>query len=149
MFFRNKKGIIEETVILGWIFMLRALKNTNAQAVMGEYVMVIFLVLAVLMAMMVYFRRAVQARIHDARDYMVTEVRARTMGVFDGNLYREYEPYYGNTSATVFRSVDDESRVLPGASSGIFQKVYDSTTVVRVNSETAPPREFDRTTPRN
>ena len=127
--------------------MLRTLKNKNAQAVMGEYVLVIFLVMAVLTAMTVYFRRAVQARIHDARDYMVTEVRARTTGVFNGNLYREYEPYYGNTSARVFRSTDYEARVLPGGSSGIFQKDYNETVSVQVNSETAPPRDFDLTTP--
>ena len=129
--------------------MLRVLKNKNAQAVMGEYVLVIFLVMAVLTAMTVYFRRALQARIHDARDYMIGEVRVRTAGVYNGNLYKEYEPYYGNTAARVFRSMDDEIRVLPGGSSGIFQKIYDGTVSVQVNSETAPPQDYDRTTPVN
>lgn len=129
--------------------MLKSLRNKNAQAVMGEYVLVIFLVMAVLTAMTIYFKRAVQARIHDARDYMVSEVRVRTAGSFDGNLYKEYEPYYGNTVATVFRSMDDQTMILPGASSGIFQKIYNETVAVQVNSETAPPRDFDQTTPTN
>ena len=129
--------------------MLKALKNKNAQAVMGEYVLVIFLVMAVLSAMTFYIRRAVHARIHDARDYMVREVRGRTAGAFNGDLYKEYEPYYGNTAARISRRVDDETRVLPGASSGIFQKIYNETVAVRLNSETAPPRAFERTTPTN
>ena len=129
--------------------MLKTLRNTKAQAVMGEYVIVIFLVMAVMTSMTIYFKRAVQARIHDARDYMVTEVRERTAGIYTGNLYREYEPYYSNTSATVFKVTDHETMVQSGASSGIFRKVYDERTSVRVNSETAPPREFNRTTPVN
>ncbi|MCK5260181.1 MAG: hypothetical protein KAJ70_03885 [Candidatus Omnitrophica bacterium] len=129
--------------------MLKALKNTKAQAVTEEYTIVIFMVMAVLTVMTVYFKRVVQARIHDARDYMVTEVRARTDGIYTGNLYREYEPYYGNTSGTVSRATDSETMVQPGASSGIFRKVYNERTSVWIHSETAPPREFDRTTPIN
>ncbi|MBN1870028.1 MAG: hypothetical protein JW847_05580 [Candidatus Omnitrophica bacterium] len=127
--------------------MLRALKNRNAQAVMGEYVVVIFLVMAVLMAMTMYFKRALQARIHDARDYMVTEVRARSAGSFNGDLYREYEPYYTNTLSNVARAIEFETRLLPSGSSGIFQKIFNEILSVSVNSETAPPRDYNLTTP--
>ena len=116
---------------------------------MGEYVMVIFLVLAVVTGMTIYFKRAVQARIHDTRDYMVSEVRVRTAGEFDGDLYKEYEPYYSNVTAVVARSADYTTRMLPGASSGIFRKTINETTRVQSLSQTAPPREFDRTTPVN
>jgi hypothetical protein len=129
--------------------MLRYLKNRRAQAVMGEYMVVIFLVLAVIVAMAIYFKRAVQARIHDARDYMVSEVRTRTRGDFNGNLYKEYEPYYSNVAALVARDADYTTRILPGASSGIFQKIVNETTSMQSISQTAPPREFDRTTPVN
>jgi len=122
---------------------------TKAQAVMGEYALVIFLVIAVMTSMTIFFKRAVQARIHDARDYMTSEVPARVAGAVTGNIYKEYEPYYANTDATVFRTVDDTIRVLPAASSGIFLKEFNETTNVRVDSTTAPPRDFDLTTPTN
>lgn len=129
--------------------MLRHLKNNNAQAVMGEYVLVFFLVMTVMVSMTIYFKRAVQARIYDARNYMVGEVRTRTQGQFDGNLYKWYEPYYANTQAVVTRSMDDTSTLTGGGSSGLFNRVYDQSTAVRVNSETSPPREFQATTPVN
>ena len=43
------------------------LGNSVGQAVMGEYVVVIFLVIAAVSAMTIFFKRAVQARIHDAK----------------------------------------------------------------------------------
>lgn len=129
--------------------MLRALKNKNAQAVVGEYTIVIFLVMAVVITMAVYFKRAVQARMRDAREYMITEVRERTDGDFNGILYREYEPYYGNTAAVVSRDMNEETRIQPGGSSGIFQKFYNVSVSVDVNSETAPPKDFNRTEPVN
>ena len=116
---------------------------------MGEYAVVIALAMAVLMMMGVFVRRALQARIHGARDYMVSEVRARTDGVFNGNLYKEYEPYYLNTVAQVSRNYTDDSLLLPAGSSGIFQKTFNEITSIVVNSETAPPRDFNLTTPIN
>ena len=127
--------------------MLRNLNNRRAQAVVGEYALVIFLVLAVVTGMIVYWKRALQGRIHDARDYMVNSVRQRTAGSFNGDLYLHYEPYYLNTSMTVTRSADHTSRLLPGMSSGIYVKTISESTNVEVISETAPPRDFDLTTP--
>lgn len=127
--------------------MLKLNKNRKAQAVMGEYVVVIAMVVAVIVAMTIYFKRSIQSRIHDARDYMVREVRTRTAGDFAGDLYTGYEPYYGNTISQVSRDVDDRTILLPGGSSGIFIKNYDQTVTMSVNSETAPPRAFDLTTP--
>lgn len=127
--------------------MLRNLNNRRAQAVLGEYLLVIFMVLGVITAMTVYFKRAVQARLHDARDYMVNDVRQRTAGSYDGELYLHYEPYYTNTDAIVTRDTTHTTRILPGASSGIFTKVYDESTSVVVTSETAPPKSFNLTTP--
>jgi len=129
--------------------MLRHINNMRAQAVVGEYALVIFLVLGVITAMTVYFKRGIQARIHGARDYMINDVRARTAGSYGGDLYLEYEPYYTNTDATVTRNIRHTTSLLPGASSGIFQKTIDESTSVEVSSETAPPRDFDLTTPGN
>ena len=127
--------------------MLRNLNNKRAQSVRGAYALVIFMVLGVITAMTVYFKRAVQARHYDALHYMVNDVRQRTAGIYNGELYLHYEPYYTNTVAIVERSASSTTRVLPGATSGIYQKVIDESTSARVNSETAPPRDFDLTTP--
>ena len=127
--------------------MLKFLRNNKAQAVSGEYVMVIFLMMAVMISMTIYFKRAVQARIHDARDYMVFKAAEETMNYFNGSFYLEYEPYYANTSAIVNRFMDDQTSLLGGGSSGIFRKDYDETISVTVNSETAPPRDFNRIGP--
>ncbi len=129
--------------------MLKILKNKHAQAVSGEYVMVLFLVMGAITAMTVYFKRSVQGRIHDARNYMVTEVRGRTQGYYAGNLYLQYEPYYVKTSSNIARTSDTVTRLLGGGSSGIFEKnILNESTVVSADSETAPPADFDLTTPK-
>ena len=125
--------------------MLRYINNQRGQAVVGEYALVIFLVLAVITTMTIYFKRGIQARIHDARDYMVDEVRTRSAGSFDGDLYKEYEPYYLETDATITRDLSHMTNILPGATSGIFRKTIDDTTAVQVQSETLPPKDFGRT----
>lgn len=127
--------------------MIRLRKNEKAQARMIEYAMLFALVMAAAVTMTVYFKRGVQARIYDARNYMISEVRARTAGQFDGNLYMGYEPYYANTSAVIARDVTERTALDEGGSSGIFTKTYDHTVMIAVNSETAPPRDADLTTP--
>ena len=131
--------------------MLKILKTKRAQAVMGEYVVVIFLVVTVIGAMTIFFKRAVQARIHDARDYMVKEVRNRTKGEFDGNLYFEYEPYYVNTYVPeIVRDARYNKTLSQGATSGVFVMDMDEKTdVPAAISVTLPPSEHDRTTPKN
>lgn len=124
--------------------MLRYLKTNRAQAVSGEYVLVFFLVVGMMTAMTVYFKRAVQARIYDARNTMLNMVliRAKKTGYYPGNLQTEYEPYYdANRVSTIVRKVNMQTKLLPGASSGIFRKVSDEITAVQVESETAPPKE--------
>lgn len=125
--------------------MLKYLNNRRAQAVVGEYALVIFLMLGAVVAMTVYFKRGVQARMHDARDYMVDEVRQRSAGSYDGDLYLGYEPYYTNTDATITRDSSSTTNILPGATSGIFKKETNESTTVNVFSETAPPKDFGLT----
>lgn len=121
--------------------MLRYLNNRRAQALIGEYVLVIFLVMATISAMTIYFKRGIQARIYDARNYMINDVRVRTQGSYFGNLYYGYEPYYINSDATITRDIDYTTTLLPGGSSGIFKKTISESTGVEVSSETAPPRD--------
>ena len=121
--------------------MLRYLKTTKAQIVMGEYVLVFFVVVGMVTAMTVYFKRAVQARVVGARDKMFNIVLNRTAGYYTGNIYREYEPYYANTESSVARSGDTKTELLPGLTTGSFRKTLDEVTAVQTRSETAPPRD--------
>ena len=108
---------------------------------MGEYVLVFFVVIGMATAMTVYFKRAVQARIHDARDAMLNIVVNRTAGYYTGNIQIGYEPYYGNTVSTVVRRENTTTNLLPGATTGIFRKTFDGITAVGTSSETAPPKD--------
>lgn len=121
--------------------MFKYLKTNKAQAVMGEYVLVFFVVVGLVTAMTVYFKRAVQARVFDARNAMFNIVLNRTAGYYTGNLYGEYEPYYASTESTVVRSADTTTGLLPGGTTGIFQKTFDEVTAVQTHSETAPPKD--------
>jgi hypothetical protein len=127
--------------------MLRVKKNRNGQAIIGEYAVVIAMVLSAIVAMTVYFKRAVQARIYDARNYMVNEVGTRTAGEYNGDLYYGYEPYYVDSAANVQRIANDSTQLLPGTSSGTFRKDYNEAVSMRVESETLPPKNFNATTP--
>jgi hypothetical protein len=128
--------------------MFKSLKNHRGQATVMEYVMMFFLVSALMAAMSLYVKRAVQARMRDARRYMVLQVNAVYTGnIALGNLTLGYEPYY--LDSVTYRSQDTDDTLsligstLPTASSGIFQAEYDEVTRSRVFSNTAPPRNAD------
>ena len=119
--------------------MLRYFKTNKAQAVMGEYVLVFFVVMGMATAMTIYFKRGVQARIFDARNAMLNMVLNRTQGYYTGDVQIGYEPYYGNTVSTAARRENAATELLPGATTGIFRKTFDDVTAVQTQSQTAPP----------
>ncbi|HBR15931.1 MAG TPA: hypothetical protein DD723_10425 [Candidatus Omnitrophica bacterium] len=118
--------------------MLKFLKNKKAQVVMGEYLLVFFLVVGMMTAMTIYFRRSIQARTRDARNYMIDTVKERTQGYYDGNFYYEYEPYYLSTDSGVERTSSTQSELGEG---GVFKQTIDETLSVNTKSETAPPKD--------
>ncbi len=122
--------------------MLRYLKTNKAQAVMGEYVLVFLLVMGMVTAMTVYFKRAVQARIFDARNSMMSMVANMANDYYNNvTLSHIYEPYYGNTDSTVARGEDTRVELSPGGTTGIFRKTISEVTAVQTESQTAAPRE--------
>jgi hypothetical protein len=123
--------------------MLKQLRNNKAQAITSEYVLVLFLVVGMMTAMTIYFKRAIQARIRDARTTMINTVLVRAANHYNGMLFYEYEPYYANTTSAIFRDTVSETRVLQGKSSGIFNKIIDEQTAVQTMSEIAPPKDAD------
>lgn len=108
---------------------------------MGEYVLVFFIVVGLISAFTIYFKRAVQARMFDARNTMLNIVLNRTQGYYTDSVQLEYEPYYGNTVSMVIRSEDTKINLQPGLRTGIFIKTLNEITAVQTQSETAPPRD--------
>jgi hypothetical protein len=122
--------------------MLRYLKTNKAQVVMSEYVLMFFLAAGMVTAMTIYFKRAVQARMADARNSMINMVANRAGDYYDnGFLQREYEPYYSSADSMVMRYENAQINLLPGGSTGIFRKTINETTAALTQSETAPPRD--------
>ncbi len=111
---------------------------------MGEYVLNFFVAIGMVTAMTIYFKRAIQARMFDARNTMFNMIANRVQNYYSGNtIFFQYEPYYGNTVSTVARQENAATNLLPspGLSSGIFRKTIDETTSIQTQSETAPPRD--------
>jgi len=127
--------------------MLKLLKGKQAQAVVGEYLLVFFLVVGMLTAMSIYFKRAVQARVFGARKTMRNIVIQRADGFYTEDLEdvirRGYEPYYAETNSTVWRRSDTRTDLTAGGTTGIFSKTIDESTTAITRSETAPPKSAD------
>ena len=83
------------------------LKNKKAQNT-AEYALLIALVVAGIIAMQTYAQRALQARIHDASQYMAN---ADTLGGLNST---QYEPYYLQTNYNVNTNSDEVQRLGPG-----------------------------------
>ena len=118
--------------------MFKKLKNNQGMGSIVEYALMFFLIVAVVTAMSVYFRRAIQGRIRDSVIYMANSVANE----FAGNVWYQYEPYYLNSdSRRAFESQEREILLptLPTASSGIYQKDIDQTSTAETRSEQAPP----------
>ena len=110
--------------------------------VMSEYAIMFFVVIGVVSAMSIYVRRALQARIHGARDLMTKSVANYYGGAYNGKrtkVFYEYEPYYVQTNSDSISSSDDEERLLAGGTTGIFTKNLNATNDVQTNSEQFPP----------
>jgi Flp pilus assembly pilin Flp len=86
------------------------LKNRKAQNT-AEYALLIALVVAGVIAMQTYAQRALQARVHDAAQYMATADSNSTLGI--GNS-TQYEPYYLNSDYNVESSSVDNKRLGTG-----------------------------------
>ena len=116
-------------------------KNKNAQVMVSEYVLVLFIIMAAMASMTIYFRRAVQAKIWDARVAMVNMVAAQSQGYYKGRLQVEYEPYYTNTDKVVSQDAAETTRLIPTLWGEEYIKQFEEYTNVQTVSETAPPKD--------
>ena len=97
--------------------------NKKGQAVVSEYVMIFFVVIAAVVAMTTYVKRGYQARIHDARNFAVDSIM--NSGACDANCLAatgapgnqipyEYEPYYAQMMVDVGNTSNDSSTATTG-----------------------------------
>lgn len=82
------------------------LKNRKAQNT-AEYALLIALVVAGVIAMQTYAQRAIQARVHDASQYLATSTSTI------GNS-TQYEPYYLNSDFKVATNSVEDKRLGQG-----------------------------------
>ena len=94
--------------------------NNKGQAILAEYVMIFFVVIAALVGMTVFVQRSLEARVHDARNYLTSSVvnsgacDANCVAAAGGSINPEYEPYY----AQIFSNVFQDEQSTKGATSG-------------------------------
>ena len=94
--------------------------NNKGQSILSEYVMIVFVVIAALVAMTVYVQRGLEARVHAARNYMVDSVLnsgacdANCLSATGGSISREYEPYYALMLTSVSQKAQDNAGITVG-----------------------------------
>jgi Flp pilus assembly pilin Flp len=86
------------------------LKNRKAQNT-AEYALLIALVVAGVIAMQTYAQRALQARIHDASQYMATQTSCSTISL---GANTQYEPYYMSSEYNVASNSVENKRLGTG-----------------------------------
>lgn len=78
--------------------MMKLFRNKKAQNV-AEYAILIALVVGAIIAIQTFAKRALQARVRDASQYMTDQTN---FGQFTGDTYNtgQYEPYYLQSATT-------------------------------------------------
>jgi len=120
--------------------------NNKGQAVLAEYVMIFFLVIAALVAMTTFVHRGLQARIHDARNYMINVAinacDANCLQATGGQIANEYEPYYSQLISDAQRNEVDGSGATTGNAALIgarYMKSTNESSTTSATSNTLPP----------
>jgi hypothetical protein len=112
-------------------------KNRKGQTSAVEYALTFFLVVAVLVSMSAYVRRAIQGRTRDALNFMAETVKAD----YSHTFRYQYEPYYMNSEAIKVQKDTDHTLAdgVPGfASDGVMQQ-YGEKTTAYTNQWQLPP----------
>lgn len=120
--------------------MFKLLKNHKGQGLTVQYTLTFFFVVAIIMTMMMYFKRTLQGRIRDATYYMVDSVNVvfngQQTGIVNpgymGQVYVQYEPYYLQTRLERIATDDQDKRLLP--SSGSPMGISDTVGITVTNS---------------
>jgi hypothetical protein len=125
---------------------MNLLKNKIAQGMVVEYALTFALVAAFVTGMLVYVRRTLQARIHGAEKYVMSDVEKvyyDPKANLAGEFYQQYEPYYVSSQARRTAVSDVTEKTLPAGSMGIYDKQVNEITVTKSSSFQAPPMNAD------
>jgi hypothetical protein len=122
--------------------------DNKGQAVLAEHVMVFFVVIAALVAMSTFVQRTFEARIDDARDYMINAVSnssvcdANCVAASGGDIHHEYEPYYLQQLSDVQSNGTDKSGIMPGSATSIgaiyLKSIHEGTTTISTSCQLPP-----------
>lgn len=93
-------------------------KKKKAQST-AEYVVVLGLIVAAVLAMQTYIKRGFQGRIREAVDYVENPITGASVVTFSGN---QYEPYYLYTNFASTRDSQDTEALL---SAGAVKRTID------------------------
>ena len=113
--------------------MLKLFRSSKGQTVSSEYVISTVLVVAAVIVMSTYIKRALQARAYDAQQKTIQDAQA-ALGLTVAN---EYEPYYLVSEAEVDQSRYDRTHITQNG--GFFNKEIDMYRGVLTSSEQLAP----------
>ena len=121
--------------------------NNKGQTILSEYVIIFFVVIAAVTASTIFVQRGLEARIHDARNFMINAVinacDADCLNATGGNIAYGYEPYYEQTLANVYRNAQEAVGITKSGVNwsigSIYTKAANDTTQVLSTSNPLPP----------
>ncbi len=108
--------------------------NNKGQAILSEYVMIFFVVIAAVVAMTTFIQRGLEARVHDARNFMIDSASTALVNVCAGNtdctaavgnkVPYEYEPYYAQMISDVGHKEQENAGETPSSVNWSIGAVY-------------------------
>ncbi len=114
--------------------------NNKGQAVLLEYVMIFFVVIAAAVAMTTFVQRGIEARVHDARNFMIDAVinnsvcDANCMQAAGGDISYEYEPYYAQMLSDVAHKSQENAGATTSSVNWSIGAVYTKATNEQTNT---------------
>jgi hypothetical protein len=99
--------------------------NNKGQTVLSEHVMIFFVVVAALVTMTTFVQRGFEARIHDARNFMINSVMnnnvcdSNCMAATGNQIGNEYEPYYTQLISDTERNEEEYKGATQGSPAAI------------------------------
>ena len=119
--------------------------NERGTTSMGEYALLIFLVVGTIIAMTTYVKRGFQARMHDARHYMITTASEAcnkacmnaTWMNGENRIGEQYEPYYAFVDAEVKSGILNVKQMTDKVASKVSVRAK---THVNSESNQSPPK---------
>ena len=123
--------------------------NKKGQAIMSEFGMILFIVIAAIVAMSTFVQRSFEARLHDERNFMVDSLvnsgacDANCLQATGNKISHEYEPYYAMMLSDVTHNEDTNMGSTNGSAEAIgaiYTKATNENTKTSSNSVQLPPQ---------